>query len=152
MELSPEKSAKGGTPVEAGFDFLGINIKPGVIRPNQKAQAKFLTSLDTTFFEGVKSMRGVANGAALDRSRSLLGTMRRVDGMIDGWGKHYWFCNDEPSMAAIDGKIATKIGKLLGEYRDIRELANPQLRTGILGISELAKQSREPFAYPKKTD
>jgi len=151
MELSPEKSSKGGMPVEAGFDFLGISIKPGIIRPAQKAQAKFLTSLDAVFLEGVKSMRGVANGATFDRTRSLLGTMRRVDGMIDGWGKHYWFCNDQPSMAAIDGKIATRIGKFLGEYRDIRELADPKLKTSILGISELAKQPREPFVYPKKT-
>lgn len=149
MELSPEKSSTGGAPISDGFDFLGINICPGVIRPTSNAQARFLASIDEVFDAGAKSMRGAANGTTFDRSRSLIGTLKRIDGMIEGWGKHYWFCNDKPTMKSVDERIAERVRKFLGEYRSIRNSVTTDKYTALLGLPELMKIKGEPFAYPK---
>jgi RNA-directed DNA polymerase len=150
MDLSPEKSSTGGTPIEDGFDFVGINICPGLIRPSAKAQAKFLNSVQTAFEDGAKAMRGLASGASMDRRRSLIGTLKRVDGMIDGWGKHYWFCNDAQAFETTDGKISAKLGAFLGEYRDIRGKLEKRAYAALLGMAELSAIEREPFVYPRQ--
>jgi retron-type reverse transcriptase len=149
MELSPEKSSKGGVSIEEGFDFLGINICRGAIRPSLKAQAKIVHSIQTAFDESLKAMRGVQNGQPFNRTYSLVSTFKRVDGMIDGWGKHYWFCNDKQVLDNIDQKISKLIRNYLGEYANIRNGSPKDKHQTFLGISELRTLPREPFEYPK---
>ncbi|RFB78806.1 reverse transcriptase domain-containing protein [Methylovirgula sp. 4M-Z18] len=148
MTLSPEKTLKGGISVRDGFDFLGINFCPGAIRPSQKAQKKFLTSIDTLLKNGKKSFNLMKGGKHSVRPETLLGTLKKLDAMIDGWGKHYWFCNDDQIWRNIDAKISEMIGQFLGLYRDVRERSAPELQMGLLGISELIRIEREPFSYP----
>lgn len=149
MNLSPEKSAKGGTPIANGFDFLGITISPGLIRPSDKAQDRFVASVSKAFAESQKAMIGLKNGHTLDRNRSLIATLKRVDGMIDGWGKHYWFCNDGQILRNLDSRIAEYVRGFLGHYRDVRDEIPNAKWTSLLGLSELTQIKREPFSYPR---
>ncbi|MDP3512693.1 MAG: reverse transcriptase domain-containing protein [Sulfuritalea sp.] len=148
MKMSPEKSSKAGCSINDGFDFLGINFCPGAIRPGQKAQAKFLTSVETLFDNGRRSLIAVQEGKFSERTHTLLGTLRRLDGMIDGWGKHYWFCNDEQIWRNIDAKVSESIGRFIGLYADVRDNSVKDRRQGLLGVAELVRLEREPFAYP----
>ena len=150
MELSPEKSSKGGAPIANGFDFLGISIHPGLIRPCAKAQARFLDSITKAFAESQKAMFSMKNGQVLDHDRSMIATLKRVDGMIDGWGKHYWFCNDGQTFANLDQQIGERISDFLGSYRAVKGAIPIAKHMQILGVSELEKIKREPFAYPRK--
>ncbi|WP_198283211.1 reverse transcriptase domain-containing protein [Sphingomonas sp. PAMC 26617] len=153
MELSPEKSSKGGAPVSEGVEFLGITIYPGLIRPSDKAQARFIESVAKTLADSQKAMLSMKNGGALlHRDRSLIATLKRVDGMIDGWGKHYWFCNDGQTFQGIDQRIAERISGYLGCYRAVREDVPATTKMQVLGLSELARLQREPFAYPKSRE
>lgn len=149
MNLSREKSSKGGTSIDDGFDFLGINVCPGAVRPSSKAQAKILRSVQSAFDESLKKMRGIEHGQPFDRTSSLSSTLKRVDGMIDGWGKHYWFCNDRQVFENLDQKISECIRKYLGEYSAIRADTAATSHQRMLGVSELRHIPREPFAYPK---
>ena len=149
MELSPEKSSKGGTSINEGFDFLGINICPGAIRPGSRAQNKILKSIKTAFDESLKAMRGTQHGQPFDNAFSLVATLKRVDGIIDGWGKHYWFCNDKQTFENLDQKIAERLRRYLGEYAAIRTAVSTTIHQELLGISELRSIPREPFTYPK---
>ena len=151
MELSPEKSSKGGAPVANGFEFLGISISPGLIRPSVKAQLRFIESITKAFADSHKAMLSVKSGQILDRDRSMIATLKRVDGMIDGWGKHYWFCNDGQVFANLDQKIGEKIAHFLGAYRTVRSEVPSTQHMQLLGLAELAKIKREPFTYPKKS-
>jgi RNA-directed DNA polymerase len=151
MELSPEKSSKGGTPVSDEFEFLGIAICPGLIRPSTKAQARFISSVTQSFAEARKAMLAIKSGQDVERDQTLIATLKRVDGMIDGWGKHYWFCNDGQSFAALDQRIAAQVAAFLGCYRTVREAIAPAKRMSLLGLPELAQIEREPFEYPKLT-
>ncbi|MFM9597431.1 hypothetical protein ACKI1O_49850, partial [Streptomyces scabiei] len=67
----------------------------------------------------------------------------------EGWGKHYWFCNDKPTMKSVDERIAERVRKFLGEYRSIRNSVTTDKYTALLGLPELMKIKGEPFAYPK---
>lgn len=150
MQLSPEKSSKGAAPVDSGFEFLGVYIGPGLIRPGAKAQARFLESISDAFASSRKAMIGLKNGVALESDRSLVATLKRVGGMVDGWGKHYWFCNDGQVFAGLDQRISAEVGAFLGVYRAVRDAVPPKFQMPLLGLSELAQMSREPFKYPTK--
>lgn len=49
MALSPGKTSPHAISVSEGFEFLGIELKNGLIRPAAKARAKFLTSVRVAF-------------------------------------------------------------------------------------------------------
>lgn len=149
MSLSPEKTSKGGTPIEDGFDFLGINVCRGAIRPGDTAQTRFLTSVDNLFSAGRKTLIAARDGHPFERTTSLLGTLKKLDGMIDGWGKHYWFCNDQQTWRNIDSRVSERLKQLLGLYSQAREVSPSDRHSSLLGLTELSHLEREPFQYPK---
>lgn len=149
MTLSPEKTSSGAVSIGDGFDFLGINFSPGAVRPAKKAQNNFLASVDALFDEGQKSLNLMRDGNHEKRPHTLLGTLKKLDGMIDGWGKHYWFCNDDQIWKNIDFRVNEKISHFLGYYREVRKSAIQERKMGLLGVSELIRIDREPFRYPK---
>jgi RNA-directed DNA polymerase len=149
MELSPEKSSKGGSPISDPFDFLGITICPGLIRPSAKAQYRFIESVTKVFLEAQRAMVATKSGQPLERDRTLIATLKRVDGMIDGWGKHYWFCNDGHSFAALDKQISEQVAAFLGCYRTVRASIAREMQMSLLGLPELGRIKREPFSYPQ---
>ena len=81
MELSKEKSSKEPQPINRSFEFLGIELSNGLIRPASKAQSKHLNSLKMVFEESTKSLREYRAGAEFKKTNSLVATLRRVDGI-----------------------------------------------------------------------
>lgn len=148
MNLSPTKSSTGGFSISDGFDFLGINICPGAIRPGSKAQTKFITSIDGVLDQAQYSFVALRDGRHFEKTQMLLGTLKKLDGMIDGWGKHYWFCNDEQIWRNLDDKITAKVRHLLGLYGQVREATPLERKATLLGLSELIRIEREPYVYP----
>lgn len=149
MDLSPDKSSTGAVPISKGFDFLGITILPGIIRPSRKAQERLKASIDLIVLESQKAMFAVKNGKGIDRERALIRTLNRLDGLINGWGKHYWFCNDRQIFSNLDKFIIERIGELWGCYHSIREMVPPERYASLLGMTELVSIKREPYSYPR---
>lgn len=147
MELSPEKSSKGATHIRSGFDFLGINICPGKIRPSVKAKEKFLRSIEIELNEGLKALRKAKNGGDLPRHLSFLSVMTRVNGKIDGWSKHYWFCNDTDLFKSIDDRINLYVRSFMGGYSNIRKDLDIAMRAKLFGINQLSNMKRNSFVY-----
>jgi RNA-directed DNA polymerase len=147
MNLSREKSSVGASKVEDGFDFLGINICNGLIRPSQKSRERFLSSVDSLLIDSKRAMISSRDGQQILREHTLLGTLKRLDGMIDGWGKHYWFCNDGQIFLNLDSELSNRVGSLLGCYRSVRDATQPKRKMALFGLAELASIKREPFAY-----
>ncbi len=148
MELSKAKSSKGGQSIDDGFDFLGIHISPGIIRPSDKSKERFLEKIENTFREGKQALIGRKNGQAVSRTGSLLGTLKRIDGTVDGWAKHYWFCNDGLTLGHLDQKVSEYVRDYLGAYKTVREAVNAEHHGELLGVSQLKKIPRTPFKYP----
>jgi RNA-directed DNA polymerase len=95
MVFALDKNSPNAIPVTQSFEFLGIELHNGLIRPASKARAKFLGAVRGTFDQGRKALVGYRNGQLLLKTEALLGTLKRADGIIQGWGKHYRFCNDQ---------------------------------------------------------
>lgn len=150
MSLSPEKTHAEPRGVADGFEFLGIDLRNGLIRPSAKSQQKFITSLGETLGNGSAAFRAFRRGTPLPKAQSLLGTLRRVDGAIQGWGRHYRFCNDETTFAALDAAVERLIRDYLGIYSDERKAADIDGRRSLLGIESLAGMQRDPFVWPAK--
>ncbi|WP_158920966.1 reverse transcriptase domain-containing protein [Acidisphaera sp. S103] len=149
MQLSAEKTSPHAIPVSKGFEFLGIEINNGLIRPAQKARNKFVTGLREAFASSRKALIAYRNGQPLPKTSAVLGTLRRVDGVIQGWGKHYRFCNDERCFRNLDAEVGQLIREYLGFYSDARKGADPDRAAPMLGVELLGAQERTPFAWPK---
>ena len=118
-------------------------------RPTAKARAKFLASVRDTFGEGRKTLVGYRNGQPLTKSSALLGTLKRVDGVVQGWGKHYKLYNDEQCFVNLDAELSTLIDDYLGFYGHERHSAPSSHRPAMLGVELLGMQERTSFAWPR---
>jgi len=125
MSLAPEKSSKGAVNIREGFDFLGITICPGLIRPSEKSRKRFIDSVSATLEASKKAMLSSKTGGPLDTPNSLISCLKRLQGMIDGWGKHYWFCNDKQVLSTMDELISKSVRDLIGTYAAVREAVPP---------------------------
>jgi hypothetical protein len=136
MAVAIDKTSRNAISINASFEFLGIEFCNGLIRPSAKARAKFLGSLRATFEQSRKALRGYRNGQALPKTQALLGTLKKADGIIQGWGKHYRFCNDQRCFENLDNDVAELVRDYLGFYADERR--NTLLdRAPMLGIEML---------------
>lgn len=82
MSFALDKTSPNAIPVTDSFEFLGIELHNGLIRPAGRARTKFLTALRTTFEQGRKALIGYRNGQLLPKAEALLGTLTKADGMI----------------------------------------------------------------------
>ncbi len=149
MAFALDKTSPHAIPVAGSFQFLGIELHNGLIRPAGKARTKFLTSLRATFEQGRKALVGYRNGQPLLKAEALLGTLKKADGMIQGWGKHYRFCNDQRCFENLDIEIGQLIRDYLGFYAGERRAAPSNRAPAMLGVEMLGSIERTPFEWPK---
>lgn len=150
MELSTEKSSKEPISVEEKFTFLGVEIANGLLRPSRKARERLRNNIEKQFKSSIRSMNKFKSTEGLERKHSLIQTLRRVDGIVTGWGKHYRFCNDKNLFEKIDTDIKTSIGFYIGQYRDIRNKRAPTDAHELLGMQRLSTMERKPLLWPSK--
>ena len=148
MEVSLAKTQRAG--IDEVFEFLGIELSSGLIRPSKKSREKMVASVKNVFSESVKAFRASHSTGEFDPSMSLLKTMSKVNGIMQGWGKHYRFCNDGNCLQQIDGKIAALFKEYWAIYREEREKQTEVGRWKLLGMEAVSHISRTPFLWPKK--
>jgi hypothetical protein len=136
--------------VEDKFEFLGIEFSNGFIRPCKKAQERFINSIRSTLLKSQMAFRGSKETGQIDNPLSLLETLGKVRGMMQGWGKHYRFCNDTKCFENLDHLVGALIRDYLAVYREVREKTGEAGRWRLLGIEALAQIERKPFIWPKK--
>ena len=148
MSASPDKTQRAA--IEAGFEFLGIDLSNGFIRPTKKAQERVLASIESTLNESRIAFREHNRTGELPNAQSLLGSLRKVAGIMQGWGKHYRFCNDSKCFERLDLRVENLIRTYLSVYREERGRSDDAGRWRLLGIEAFAQIKREPFAWPRK--
>jgi retron-type reverse transcriptase len=145
MELSSAKSSIAPIAIENGFEFLGIELANGWIRPSKKAQKRLISNIEAEFNQSSKAFEGCRRGGKIDKSRSLIATLKRVDGIARGWSKHYRFCNDEALLRRLDEQIDDRIRSYVGGYRTARERTRKEDHRALLGLDQwrlmIAKRS-----------
>jgi RNA-directed DNA polymerase len=150
MELSAGKSHESPINVrQHAFEFLGIELANGLLRPARKAQEKLLANVRAELDKSSKAFDAYRRDGYLERDLSLVATLRRVDGMVHGWGKHYRFCNDEKCFARIDELVDELLTSYFGRYTSARERGPQEERRKLLGVQRLSQIERQPFRWPK---
>lgn len=148
MSVSPEKTQKRSS--KDRFEFLGIEFANGFLRPCRKARERMLFSIDSILSDSKNAFRQHKKTNELNRSLSVLDSLRKLGGVMQGWGKHYWFCNDGDCLRHLDENISLKLKEYLSIYREEREKTNEDGRWRLLGIQALAQMERKPFLWPTK--
>lgn len=152
MELAPDKSFDDPISISERFEVLGIEFSSGLIRPSCKSQKRFLDSINAAFQESSKALYAFRANKTIDRDFTVTRTLRKVDGIINGWGKHYWFCNDIQSFRSLNDKIATRLQQYSFAYSDTLTRTGEEHRSTLLGISQLGSANSDPFKWPKQSE
>lgn len=150
MNVSPDPSKTQKAAVAEGFEFLGIDLSNGFVRPSRKAQERLCESVRSTLTKSRDAFREHRKTGGIPNAQSLLGSLHRVRGVIQGWGKHYRFCNDTRCFERIDQRVSALVRDYLAAYREERLKTDDAGRWRLLGIEALAQIEREPFVWPKK--
>lgn len=145
MKVLEEKSRRSH--IRDGIEFLGVELVNGLIRPSSESRSRLLKKIRSTLDEGMKALRAPRDGAAFPKSRSLVSTLHKVDGIISGWAKHYWFCNDGKCLEHLDERISELIGGFIGTYREERSKASRLDSRRLLGVQLLGDIERKPFKW-----
>ena len=151
MDLAVEKSSKNAKEVESGFEFLGIQVCPGIIRPAKRARAKFIAALKLDLTNSVKQMRAYRHSRSLDRQQSLIYTLKRIEGRAYAWRKQYWFCNDRDFFHNLNQDISALLAAYLGRYRAARDSYDLNGQRAILGMVDNAEWRPRAISVPKET-
>lgn len=153
MALSPGKSSSEPICIENdAVEFLGIELVNGLIRPSRKALARLLANVAAEFEKSQQAFEACRQEGRMIKSLSLIATLKRVDGIVRGWGKHYRFCNDEALFARLDDRIDTLLRAYLGAYRVSRERSAERNRRALLGVEQLSLMERTPFIWRKQQE
>ncbi len=147
LSVSSDKTQRAK--VDDGFEFLGIDPSNGFIRPSRKAQKRVLASIESTLIESRIAFREHTKTGAIANAQSLLESLRKVGGVMQGWGKHYRFCNDTKCFEHLDRQIEKLIKAYLAIYREEWEKTDGHGRWRLLGVEALAQIEREPFIWPR---
>lgn len=148
MELSPEKSSQEPNSIQTSFEFLGIEFSNGFIRPSTKSHQHLMTQIDSSLQTSLSAFRAHRSGHVFPKSQSLVSALKRIDGIIQGWGKHYRFCNDDTLIQNLDGLVKDCLRAYIGAYADTRERSEESERQYFLGVEKLSSIKREPFLWP----
>lgn len=152
MEFSPEKTSADPIPVQHKFEFLGVEFSNGLLRANQKSRRRLIESVSLAFDKSCQAFAEAAKSKAdVERTLSLTHTLRKVDGILNGWGKHYRFCNDVRTLNELDKQVSELIRSYLGRYSEIRGKADEKQWRSLLGIASLSMIDRTPLEWPKTT-
>lgn len=149
MSLSISKTQRAH--VVGGFEFLGIEFGNGFLRPAKKSQQRVLDSVANAIADSIKAFRENKDKRTMHHSQSLIETLGRISGIMKGWGKHYYFCNDNKCFKRLDDAIEEKIKHYLGAYREARLKADDADRWRLLGVEALSLMDRTPFEWPKSS-
>jgi retron-type reverse transcriptase len=145
METSKDKTLKGL--VSEGFEFLGIELSNGAIRPTKQSRNRLLSNLNEVVNESIVEFRAFRKSGKILRSLSVIRTLYEFSAIVYGWGRHYRFCNEKNAFRQIDANIDNLLRRYLGAYSAERRLVSPTSQRLLLGIPLLENLVSNPFDW-----
>lgn len=89
--------------IRHGFEFLGCNIRPGMISPAGKSRRRIIDAVKAVLDQSQMLM---------DRPHELMrahlsavATLADVNNILQGWGNQYAFCNDREVLKMLDVEV-----------------------------------------------
>ena len=150
LQTSGEKTFKGR--VLNGFEFLGIEINNGVIRPSRASRKRLLNKVNKALQSSIAGFYEHEKSGRFSPQLSLIRTLTEVSGIVQGWGKQYYFCNfcnDKNLLGQLDSKLDFMLGHYLGTYARVSKPTGQMQRRQLLGIPLLEQLASKPFKWPQ---
>jgi len=150
MTLNVEKTTIEPLAVTQPFEFLGIELNNGFLRPSERARNKFLGSAQEILIESRRAFREARAGKQIEKRQSLVATLKRLDGLMLGWGKHYKFCNDRELLHKLDARVTSLLKAYFGEYSSFLSQVEVTQKRHALGIELLGAIELKSLEWPKR--
>ncbi|MHA1564366.1 MAG: reverse transcriptase domain-containing protein [Alphaproteobacteria bacterium] len=133
--------------VRAGFDFLGVNLKGGLVRPARRSRRRLIRRVKEILDESADAMVKSAF-EPINRKHSLTRTLTTISGIARGWAEQYSYCNERNVLQTLDREIDKMLRSYLGRYSDVRlSTANDHVRRRLLGVSLLTDSHGEMIQW-----
>jgi retron-type reverse transcriptase len=128
-----------------GFEFLGCNIRPGLISPSKKSRNSIISKAKDILKESIILMSSPKK--IISAKRSFIETLTDISNLIIGWGNQYSFCNDMSSMKELDKKINEMLKAYFLKYKKATAIfkQNPESLRHLLGVRLLIDHNKNPI-------
>jgi retron-type reverse transcriptase len=147
LKLANDKTQR--STIEEGIDFLGISIRNGTLCPSKKSRRRLIEKIEKLIKKSEQEFVAFKKARKIGYKQSLLGTMSQVSEIVQGWGKHYSFCNEKNALNLLDNEIDELIRKYMGLYGSVRKNENAEGRRRVFGMTPLVDYADQPFEWPK---
>jgi retron-type reverse transcriptase len=129
--------------VQDGFEFLGCQIIPGLIRPDEKARQRLLSKIEDILKESYTAMSSPEE--TVKEKKSFIQSLMDIHNTIKGWGNQYSFCNDQQMMENLDIKIYEIVGRYIHGYSERVKRLDYKNRRRIFGVHCLTDSKHRPL-------
>jgi len=145
LAVSMEKTERGNA--KTGFEFLGIELNNGLVRPCKKKREEHVDSIRESLALSSSAFNAFVKNGQIERHLGFIPTMRKVSGMNQGWGKSYWFCNDAICLATINSQVDALIKTYVMSYSSAHK-ATQESGWSLMGLETLAVLEDRKFIWP----
>lgn len=142
--------AERGT-VDAGFVFLGYDIRPGLFQPSKEARDKLKVTVDKHIQRGRHAVMGVIRAAnSFEHRQRYVQTLDLLDRVIRGWGDSFAYADANSTINDLDRQIEDKIDHFRSWYR--RKMRQADWRTkrrtgGVCLLEDIEPKSLDALPF-----
>ena len=137
--------------VDAGFVFLGYDIRPGLFQPSAKARQKLEETIDSHIYFGRQAILDVKKAGNSSESRQRYAqTQVLIDKVLRGWGNSFSYSNAPATIEDLDCRIDAKLNKFRSWFSE--QLRDQDWKTkrrlgGVCLLSDLAAKSLDDVPF-----
>jgi retron-type reverse transcriptase len=147
-KLASDKADMGE--VRNGFEFLGCNIRPGMISPASKSRQRIIDSIKAALDQSQTLMDHPHE--LMQADLSTVATLADVNNILQGWGNQYAFCNDREVLKmldlAINGMIENYWRAVTRRYAKFSAEKDLKSSRQLLGVHLLVDSKFDPIIDP----
>jgi len=147
LSASDAKTFRGNA--NDGFEFLGIEIITGFLRPSADSRKRLMNNVESILSESEAGFNSLVATKTLETRLGFINTLKRVSSAMHGWGKHYWFCNDNKCLSHLDKDISRLLRQYFACYSKTRNRLSETEAWTQLGVEALGAMDRSlQFRWP----
>jgi retron-type reverse transcriptase len=147
-KLASDKADMGE--VRNGFEFLGCNIRPGMISPAGKSRQRIIDAVKAALDQSQTLMDHPRELMLADLS--AVATLADVNNILQGWGNQYAFCNDREVLKMLDLTISRMIENywraIIRRYAQLTAENDLKSSRQLLGVHLLVDSKFDPIIDP----
>lgn len=147
-KLVSDKASMGE--IRHGFEFLGCNIRPGMISPGSRPRQRIIDAVKSALDKSQRLMDDPQE--LMQADLGAVATLEDVNNILLGWGNQYAFCNDREVLKMLDLKVNGLIENywkaITGRYARFAAEKNLESSRRLLGVHLLKDSKFEPIVDP----